>query len=334
MSAVEPSREPAAEQADRSPGPASASFVSPLKAALMIDAGYLLAAAGQLFCSTGRRADVGCDYEALLTALGAEIERREPASRLFRVYWYDATVDARPTVEQLRVGRIARVKLRLGRLAKGRQKGVDAMMCLDLLTLAQRRAVDRVYLVSGDEDLREAIGEAQRYGVEVELISTPAPPEGQAFNLSAQLVGEVDTLLSLPESFWEPYFRFRDRAEETDDALVAQARGLGHQFAERFASERPEDEIVVVLAAFPNLPHQVDIELLIWAEETMGSLRRRPDLKTELRGRFWFGLQHIARVRRAQQTLAQAHGPNGQTPGPSQHAGDTVLNHDRESAQR
>jgi hypothetical protein len=303
-----------------------------LKAALLIDAGYLLAAAGQLFCGSGSRARVGCDYEALIAALRAELERRSPGCRVFRAYWYDATIDARPTVELLRIGRTAHVKLRLGRLAKGRQKGVDSMMCLDLLTLSQRRALERIYLVSGDEDLREAISEAQGYGVEVELISAPTPVNSQEFNLSAQLVGEVDALISLPESFWEPYFRLHGQPEETDDQRVAQACGLGPQFAERFSADRPEDELVVILAAFPNLPHQVDIELLKWAEETMGSLRRPPDLKTEVRGQFWFALQHSARIRRAEQAVAQDHGHNGHTSEPYPSAGDEPRSHDTEAS--
>ena len=274
-----------------------------LNTALFVDAGYVLAAGGLLFCSSWRRDEIGCDYAGLLSSLAREVERREPDSRLVRMYWYDGAVDGRASYEQVRIGHLPYVKLRLGRLAKGAQKGVDAMICLDLLTLSQRRAIDRAYLLSGDEDLGEAVCEAQRYGVQVELLTVPTP-EGQQFNLSAQLAGEADALHTLPESFWEPYFQVRDRASEAPcDELVAQARELGQRFARTLAQERPEQELERLLAAFPSLPHQTDIELLSFAERSMGSLRRAPDLKTELRGQFWFALKADVRARRAFATL-------------------------------
>ncbi len=49
------------------------------------------------------------------------------------------------------------------------QKGVDALMTLDLVSLSRDRAVDAILLVSGDRDLEEAVRVAQGVGCKVVL---------------------------------------------------------------------------------------------------------------------------------------------------------------------
>lgn len=80
----------------------------------------------------------------------------EEPLRLRRVYWYDGAVNGIPTREQIAIGDLARVKLRLGRITGNGQKGVDGLIILDLISLARNRAVDVAVLLTGDEDLREA----------------------------------------------------------------------------------------------------------------------------------------------------------------------------------
>lgn len=43
------------------------------------------------------------------------------------------------------------VKVRLGRLIRGEQKGVDALIYRDLMTLARERAITCAYLLSGEQ---------------------------------------------------------------------------------------------------------------------------------------------------------------------------------------
>lgn len=277
-----------------------------LKTALFIDVGYLLTGGGLLFCGSWRREEIGCDHAGLLEALRFAAAERSNGALVCRAYWYDGALDGRPTFEQMRIGRLPYVKLRLGRIAKGAQKGVDAMICLDLVRLARRGAIDRAYLVSGDEDLCEAVSETQSYGVQVELMTVP-PPEGQGFNLSAFLASEVDVVHQLPQPFWAPFFHLLDGEEEVDeDELVAETRRVGEKFARRLAEERSDQELEALLAKFPTLPSALDIELLVWAERSLGSLRRRPDLKTELRGRFWFALKECVRLRHALTAISAA----------------------------
>src|SRR5699024_2719689 len=87
------------------------------------------------------------------------------------------------------------VKVRLGKLATrddGRieQKGVDADLHADLTSLARHRAVADVVLVTGDEDLRRAVEEAQTYGVRIHLWAVEAATP--AFNQSPELIAAVD----------------------------------------------------------------------------------------------------------------------------------------------
>jgi len=54
------------------------------------------------------------------------------------------------------------------------QKGVDALMTLDLVHLSRDRAADAILLVSGDRDLEEAVRVAQGVGCKVVLAHPPA----------------------------------------------------------------------------------------------------------------------------------------------------------------
>lgn len=127
--------------------------------AIFVDAGYYFAAAGELACGQPVARDrVRCDYTGLVQALAdwARGQLEDEPVRLLRCYWYDGGRDGIPTREHLEVARLSDVKLRLGRQTSSGQKGVDGLIILDLITLARDGGLDTVFLVSGDEDLREA----------------------------------------------------------------------------------------------------------------------------------------------------------------------------------
>jgi len=77
------------------------------------------------------------------------------------------------TPEQTAIGNLDNVKVRLGRLTPAGQKGVDTLIVLDLTTLAREKAIDTAFLLSGDDDLREAVIVAQHSGVRVVLLGLP-----------------------------------------------------------------------------------------------------------------------------------------------------------------
>jgi hypothetical protein len=82
------------------------------------------------------------------------------------------------------------VKVRLGFVnSVGEQKGVDSLIVTDMITLARNRAISDAALVSGDEDLRVGVQQAQEFGVRVHLIGIK-PSRGSQ---SLFLLQEADT---------------------------------------------------------------------------------------------------------------------------------------------
>ena len=178
--------------------------------AVMVDVGYIYAAAGELLFGTSARRDYRVDAVGLIQAVtkhADELFRGE----LLRVYWYDAARDRVPTIDQRVVAQMAWVKLRLGNLnARGQQKGVDANIRADMEALARHRAITDAVLIAGDEDMVPAVEAAQAYGARIHLWGIE-PPYGT--NQAERLVWESDTVDVLDSAFVRPYFTRNPAAE-------------------------------------------------------------------------------------------------------------------------
>jgi uncharacterized LabA/DUF88 family protein len=193
-------------------------FAAPLpilaRYAVMVDVGYIYAAAGELLFGSSSRRDFRVDAVPLIqvvTKHADELIRGE----LLRVYWYDAARDRVPTIDQRVIAQMPWVKLRLGNLnARGQQKGVDAQIRADMEALARHRAITDAVLIAGDEDMVPAVEAAQAFGVRVHLWGIE-PPYGT--NQAERLVWESDTVDVLDGSFLRPYF-------SKNPAAVDQAR--------------------------------------------------------------------------------------------------------------
>ncbi len=171
--------------------------------AIMVDVGYIYAAAGELLFSSSSRREYRVDTDKLIQALTRHADS-QVRGELLRVYWYDAARDRVPTIDQRVIAQMAWVKLRLGNLnARGQQKGVDAQIRADMEALARHRAITDAVLVAGDEDMVPAVEAAQAYGVRVHLWGVE-PPFGT--NQAERLVWESDTVEVLDRPFLEPYF--------------------------------------------------------------------------------------------------------------------------------
>lgn len=144
--------------------------------AILVDAGYLLASSAQIIVGTSLRRAVAVSWERLVSGI-KESAATHTDTRLLRVFWYDAahTLGGRALSEEHNlVSLLPDVKLRLGRVNnEGAQKGVDTRIALDLVNLALQGAVSEIFLVSGDDDLTEAVDMAQDYGVRVSLFNVP-----------------------------------------------------------------------------------------------------------------------------------------------------------------
>jgi len=203
------------------------------RCALFVDAGYFLAAGGLVCCGTKRRADIECDYEGTANGL-ADLATRDSGLTVLRAYWYDGAPDGIPLPDHVRIAHLTNVKLRLGRLSGGEQKGVDSLIVRDLMTLARERAIATAYVLSGDEDLREGVVAAQDMGVRVVLFGIPPLSGG---NQAATLVREADEHIVLTEDFLKSYISkptARQRAELGASTVEAAAE-VGVEFGTAWA---------------------------------------------------------------------------------------------------
>lgn len=258
------------------------------RSSIFIDAGYLLAAGGLICCGTRDRSQFVCDYERLTTDLAEWVRDHSGGMVSLRTYWYDGAKHGIPTAEQERIGGLAYVKVRLGRVHSGQQKGVDALIYRDLMTLARERAIARAYLLSGDEDLREGVVAAQDMGVQVVLIGVPT---SQRANQSAVLIREADEHVVLPRKYWASYFGLQQSEISTTASITPErARAAGRAFAVGWVKQSTPEDLAKMLKASPRIPGDIDYALMTETEKTLGSLRTRQDLKHELRAGFWAAL--------------------------------------------
>lgn len=164
--------------------------------ALYVDAGYLLASAATRVTGTSLRNGVVVDQGKLVESLIKQAEE-VCGLPLLRVNWYDA--GGRPGGQadhaQQALGMLPRVKLRLGRISlQGEQKGVDIRLGLDMTMHGRNGVAEVMFLVSGDDDLTEAVEEAQGHGVQVIIFAVP-DQIGRPHAVSRHLQREADGLV-------------------------------------------------------------------------------------------------------------------------------------------
>ncbi|MFJ2031550.1 NYN domain-containing protein [Streptosporangium sp. NPDC087985] len=286
------------------------------KYAVLVDVGYLYAAAGEVLLGAKERKEYRVAADELIQALQKHAEARIHGE-LLRIYWYDAARDRVPTVDQRVIAQLPWVKVRLGNLnARGQQKGVDAQIRSDLEALARHHAVSDTILLAGDEDMVPAVEAAQAYGVRIHLWGVE-PPYGT--NQAERLVWESDTVEIITADFLRSYFSrapvpvpvpvtpvapspaqvfaARTAAAAKPKAPAGQAAKLGpsrprveevgEHVAQKWILTRGRDNIRDLLPG-PILPTVIDTELLIEAEKELGhSLRPYPEARVWLRDGFW-----------------------------------------------
>lgn len=140
------------------------------RVAVFVDAGYLFAQGAKELC--GRKLErrfISLDYQAAAKQL-TEFAEQVSGLPLLRIYWYDGT-SIGPTPQHNTLADQPNIKVRLGFVnSMGEQKGVDSLIVTDMITLARNRAIASCVLLSGDEDIRVGVQQAQEYGVRVHLL--------------------------------------------------------------------------------------------------------------------------------------------------------------------
>jgi len=158
------------------------------RVAVFIDAGYLFAAGSTLLAGHKlRRGETRLDEVAALAFFDGLA--RATGLPLLRIYWYDGT-NAGPSLVHTSLACRSNVKVRLGIVnSAGEQKGVDSLIVTDLINLSRNRAMADAVLLTGDEDIRVGVQQAQELGVRVHLVGIyPA-----LSNQSSLLRQEADT---------------------------------------------------------------------------------------------------------------------------------------------
>jgi uncharacterized LabA/DUF88 family protein len=270
------------------------------RSAIFVDAGYLLAAGGSLVCGTSSRAGFKCDYAGLTAKLADWAEQHNRGRfNCLRTYWYDGAPHGVARGDHELIGGLPYVKVRLGRLLHGEQKGVDALIYRDLMTLARERAINCAYLLSGDEDLREGVVAAQDMGVQVVLIGIPA----NRTNQSAALIREADEHVVLQQEHWAEHFApitrevpVESATSEATDAnqeqkTPAEAQTVGRAFAVEWVKAASSGNLRDLIQVAPRIPPDIDLALIVEAEKSLGPLCERQDLKRELRAGFWAAIK-------------------------------------------
>jgi hypothetical protein len=288
---------------------------------VFVDAGWFLSEAALALTGRGLRSDVACRYRDLMPAL-AELASEHTGLPLLRIYWYDAAPDAIPGGAHLEIGSLPNVKLRLGRISHHEQKGVDALLILDLTTLARERAIANALVVSGDEDIREGIAVAQSLGVRVTL-GAIALPEGRP-SLATTLIHEADDLVVVDADFLRrsvqvpvaaeagaapvvplveashaalvgaprPAVSPVNRAAASEEATTP--REFGFRFGAAHADQLGSDDLRALQREAPMIPSDVAAQLFRDAEQVFGPIRGRPEIRRELKAGYW---DHVMRRR-------------------------------------
>src|SRR6201986_1430987 len=206
--------------------------------AVMVDAGYIYAAAGELLFGTSARRDYRVDAVGLIQAVTKHADERV-RGELLRVYWSETPRQRVPTIDQRVVAQMAWVKLRLANMnARGQQKGVNANIRADMEALARHRAITDAVLIAGDEDMVPAVEAAQAFGVRVHLWGIE-PPYGT--NQAERLVWESDTVDVLDSAFVRPYFTRNPVTEAPRNDIQASVPSPAQLFGEH--RPRPPAEL-------------------------------------------------------------------------------------------
>ena len=182
------------------------------RVAVFTDAGYLYAA-GEIALAPGvtpSRANVELNQPETIAKLRATAAAKAGGATLLRIYWYDGMLSTGISREQRILADSDDVKLRLGAITRGRQKGVDSLIVTDLIELARNRAISDAVLLSGDEDVRIGVQIAQSFGVRVHLVGIEPRQQNQSDSLSQEAdtttewsksdISQILTIINRPES--------------------------------------------------------------------------------------------------------------------------------------
>ena len=249
--------------------------------AVFVDAGYLCMAGGALVAGQPiNRRSIRLEVEHLLPAIIEQARQLAQDRPLLRVYWYDGCPNGtRKSAEHNLIEIQPDVKLRLGSISReGRQKGVDTSLVLDLVELAQNRAISDAVILGGDEDLRAGMIRAQALGVRVHLLGV----DGSGPNQSHEMRAEADRTVTWGADQIAPFITIQPEemasAPGAESAEEAEAEPWIIQAAQEAAKRANLHDVQIYWTRVneKGLPAEIDARLLASARSVIGR-----DLNTE-----------------------------------------------------
>jgi uncharacterized LabA/DUF88 family protein len=163
------------------------------RVAVFVDAGYFFAQGSIAITGERKTRGEGTLHIKKMLEFLEKFVTTTTKSELLRIYWYDGTATG-PTPQHIALAIEANLKMRLGFVnTVGQQKGVDSLIVTDMITLARNGAMSNAVLVSGDEDLRVGVQQAQEFGIRVHLVGICSHPDHpQKHSQSQFLLQEAD----------------------------------------------------------------------------------------------------------------------------------------------
>ena len=248
--------------------------------AVFVDAGYLYGGGLKAITGSSQIRESGqLNLSEIVAKLRAAADDRSGNVRLLRIYWYDGMLRGRPSPEQEALANMDDIKLRLGVVRDGRQKGVDSLIVTDLIELARNHAISDAVLLAGDEDLRIGVQIAQSFGVRVHLIGI----EPSSANQSPLLVQEADTTREWRKADISAFLDFNPNAAQfttTDTAQIPESTStvldnIVEAFLTGLESEQLND--IAALPPTAHVPRNYDAPLLASSGEKIGRDLEEPE---------------------------------------------------------
>ena len=267
------------------------------RTAVFVDAGYLFAQ-GSVALSGKKLPRGALEFDAQQAAKSiSDLVTKISGLPLLRSYWYDGTSTG-PTAQHISLSHLEGVKVRLGFVnSYGEQKGVDSLIVTDMISLARNRAMTDTILISGDEDLRVGVQQAQEYGVRVHLVGIK-PSRGSQ---SLFLLQEADSTCELVNTDLAPFLSLKPAAEEGAEPGSAKAvapkmepvpeatsSDVLAEIASEVASTVPSGDLEALIESIEKsgqTPRELDSQLLGKSKTKLGALLNSKQ-KAEIRRQF------------------------------------------------
>lgn len=239
-----------------------------MRVATFVDAGYLYAGGLTALAGSNQPREYGeLDLAKTIAKLRETAMERTGGTSLLRIYWYDGMRRGQPSPEQELLAYMDDVKLRLGVVREGRQKGVDSLIVTDLIELARNHAISDAVLLAGDEDLGIGVQIAQGFGVRIHLLGIE-PSRG---NQSLLLLQEADTIAEWSKTEIAAILEFKPVNVQWTNAVADPSPLVSNvttplldEAVSEFLLSLSNDQLAEITALQPNegIPRHYDSRLL------------------------------------------------------------------------